>query len=161
MVGLVLLFQNSSRIADDGCVGGDILGYDRSGAYCGIFSHRNSTEQSRSGADGRSAFDQGAIAIPVRARFEPPGSGRRARVSIINKINAVPDEYFRFEGYALADECVTGNFATRADRRPFLNLYERSDPGFVADLAPVKVNESVDTDITPQLYVRGNELLKR
>src|ERR1700730_4743825 len=101
------------------------------------------------------------VAIPIRPALESSGGGRRARISVINKINAVADEYFGFDGYAFADERVTGNLAARSNRCPFLHLYERSDPGLVSDLAPVKVNESVNADITPQLYVRGDELMKR
>jgi hypothetical protein len=55
-----------------------------------------------------------------------------------------------------ANEGVTGNLATFSDGRVFLDLDERTNLGFVADLASVQVDELRQPHISAQLNIVGN-----
>src|SRR3954447_1753116 len=85
---------------------------------------------------------------------------RRAGITIVDKCDVVPNENAFFNNHAFANECVAGDFAPRPDTRAFLDFNERTDFRFIADLAPVKINESADLNIAPELYVRGYQLMR-
>ena len=61
-----------------------------------------------------------------------------------------------FNGDAFTDKGVTGNLAAPADAGILLNLNERSNLRFIADLASVEVDELGQFHIAAQLYVWSN-----
>ena len=78
---------------------------------------------------------------------------RRAGITIVDECDVVPNENAFFNGNAFANECVAGDFAPRPDTCAFLDFNERTDLRFVADLTPVKINESANPDIASELDV--------
>ena len=98
--------------------------------------------------------------MPVSFALQLSFRVRRARIAIVDECDVVPNENALFNGDAFANECVAGDFAPRPDTRAFLDFNERTDFGFIADLAPVKINESADPYIAPELYVRRYELMR-
>src|SRR6476659_3583094 len=85
---------------------------------------------------------------------------RRAGITIVDECDVVPNENAFFNGDAFANECMAGDFAPRPDTCAFLDLNERTDLRFIANLAPVKINESADPNIAPELYVGGYQLIR-
>jgi hypothetical protein len=53
---------------------------------------------------------------------------------------------------------VAGNLAPAADFGAFLDFNERADFHIVANLTSVKIGETEDADIPPQLHIRRNPL---
>jgi hypothetical protein len=154
-----VLLQDSRRIAGYDCIRRNVFGNDGSGADRCIFSHRNSAKQSRAGSNRCAAFDQSILAIPVAVRFRKAGHRGSSRIPIVNEDHPVPDKYFSFDLHSFTNEGVTGNLAARSDARAFLDLNERPNASFVSDLASIQIHESIDADITPELYIRGDELM--
>jgi hypothetical protein len=68
----------------------------------------------------------------------------------------VTDEGVILDGHALADERVTGDLAAPPDGRVLLNLDEGADLGFVADRAPVQIDEFTQPDALTEPDVRRN-----
>jgi len=85
---------------------------------------------------------------------------RRARITIVDECDVVPNENAFFNGDAFANECVAGDFAPRPDTCAFLDFNERTDLRFIADLAPVEIDESANANIAPELYVRRYQLMR-
>jgi hypothetical protein len=48
---------------------------------------------------------------------------------------------------------VARDFTVAADGSAFLNLYERSNPGAVADFAAVEIDEVMNNDVAAQLNI--------
>ena len=59
------------------------------------------------------------------------------------------DEHVVLDGHALADEGVARDLAPQTNLRLLLDLDECSDLCFVADLAPVQVDEPRELDVFP------------
>jgi hypothetical protein len=69
------------------------------------------------------------------------------------------DEDSGLNCHALADKSVAGNFTTIADFRSLLNFNERPNPCFVADLATVKIDKTVNSYVTTELHIRSDPLV--
>src|SRR5258708_37228570 len=78
---------------------------------------------------------------------------RRPWISVINEGHAMPHKNFRFDGYAFADKRVTGYLAALANLCAFLHFNEWPDLCFMADLATIKIDEGVNTNVAPKLYI--------
>src|SRR5207237_1016770 len=134
---------------------------DSPGTHYGIFSNRNSAEQSRSRPDRRSPFHQRQLTIPIGFALRPATTIGCPGIAIVNEGHTVADKNIVFHGHSFTDKGVTGDFAARPNPGVFLDLDERADPGFVANLTTVKIDESKDTNIAPQLHIWRDELVSR
>ena len=85
---------------------------------------------------------------------------RRAGITIVDECDVVPNENAFFNGNAFANECMAGDFAPRPDTCAFLDFNERTDLRFIADLAAVKIDESAEANIAPELYVGRYQLIR-
>lgn len=72
---------------------------------------------------------------------------------IIDESDAVADEDFVFDRHSFADKTVAGDFTVATDARVLLNLNERTNPGAVADLTTVKVDEVMDNNVAAELDI--------
>lgn len=79
------------------------------------------------------------------------------RILVVDKDNAVTDEDFVFDSHTFADKRVARDFAVATHVRAFLNLNERTNPGAVADLTAVQVDEVMDDYVATQRYVRSDD----
>ena len=77
---------------------------------------------------------------------------------IVDEVDVVTYEHFVIDRDAFADEGMTLDLTPSTNRRTALNLHERADARFVTYVAPVKVNEGEDLDISAQYYIRGDSL---
>lgn len=98
--------------------------------------------------------------MPVSFALQLPLRIRGAWIPIIDEGDVVSDENAFFNCDAFANECVTGDFAPRTDTCAFLDFNERTDLRFVADLAPVKVDEFADPNVASELYVERYYLVR-
>ncbi|MDX6288791.1 MAG: hypothetical protein QOH42_590, partial [Blastocatellia bacterium] len=58
-------------------------------------------------------------------------------ILVVDKDNAVADEYFVFDSHAFADERVARDFAVASYVRAFLYFDERANPGPIANLTTI------------------------
>ena len=91
--------------------------------------------------------------LPVLFGLKSAVRRRRARIGVVDKGHAVADENVVFDRHALADKRVAGNLAAAAHAGIFLDLDERADLGFVADLAAVQVDELGELYAFSQLHI--------
>src|SRR5205085_5541710 len=98
--------------------------------------------------------------MPVRFVLQFALRIRGAWITIVDECDVVPNENAFFNCGAFANKCVTGDFAPRPDGCAFLHFNERTDLRFIADLAPIKVDESADSNIASELYVGPYELMR-
>jgi hypothetical protein len=80
---------------------------------------------------------QNRFDFPVGVRLKRPSGSRRARIFVVDEIDAVTDEYLVFNGHTLADECMAGYFAVAADPGAFLDLDKRTYAAVVSNLTAV------------------------
>src|SRR5207245_3052258 len=78
------------------------------------------------------------------------------RIGVVDEGDAVADEDVVLDRHAFTDESVTRNLAPPADLRILLDLDERPDLRFIADLAAVQVDELRELDVPPELDVGRN-----
>ena len=105
-------------------------------------------------------LDESALAMPVSFALQVTLRIRRPWVAIVDECDVVPNENAFFNGDAFANECVAGDFTPRPDSSAFLDFNERTDLRFIADLAPVKIHESANPNIAPELYVGRYQLMR-
>src|SRR5712691_7097947 len=151
--------QDLRRIARDDGVRRHVARNGAAGAHDGVFADDHVRQNRRPRADRRTAPHGGRLDFPVELRLELARRGRRARIGVVDERDAVPDEDLILDGDAFADERVARNLAATAHLRVLLDLDERADFGFVANLAAVQVDELPKRDVVPQLDVRRNGLL--
>jgi hypothetical protein len=76
---------------------------------------------------------------------------RGSRIAVIDECHAVSDENAVLDRYPFADEGVTRYLAALPDFCALLDLDERPDLCFIADLATVEIDEAVDPTLRPSL----------
>jgi len=140
-------------ISCDSRPGRNIFRDDGAGAHDGVFADRDAAQDRRIATDARPRFHNCRDHFPVGIALQRAALGRRARILVVDKNDAMANENFVFDGHAFADETVTRDFAVAADARAFLNLNERADARSVADLAAVKIYEVMNFDIAPEFDV--------
>ena len=76
-----------------------------------------------------------------------------SRKGIVDERDVMTDEDVVFDVHAFANEGVTRDFATLADRRVFLDFDECANLGFVANFAAVNIDKTGKLHIFPELHV--------
>ena len=71
----------------------------------------------------------------------------------------MPDKDFSFDDHAFANESVARNLAAFANPGSFLNLDEGANFRLIADLATVKIYESLNSDVSAELNIRRYQLM--
>src|ERR1700737_5076744 len=99
--------------------------------------------------------------MPIRFDLELPFRSGRPRIAVVDKSDTVTNEYFRFDYDTLANEGVTADFATFADFCSLLDLNERANSCLAANLASIKVYESVNSHVATELHIWRNPLIIR
>ena len=112
-----------------------------------MFIDDDAAENCRPRADARSPPDSSWLDFPVCFRLQRAARRGRARVLVIDEINAVADEDFVFDRDAFTDESVARYFAVAAYPDTFLNLDEGADLCAVADLAAIQVDEVINRHV--------------
>src|SRR3984893_2825961 len=128
-------------------IGRHVFGYDTTCADDCVFAHGDAAKQSYARTDRGAAFDQGDFATPIVFGLQLAVAVGCARITIVDKSDAVPDKDVVFQGYAFTNKSVTRNLAARADSGVFLDLDKRSNLGLVANLAAIEVDETKDAPI--------------
>src|SRR5882762_677761 len=118
-----------------------VLGYDAACSDNGVLTDSQIAENRGAGPDGCSLSNQGLFYFPVRFCLQLAGWGCRARIGIIDKGHAVPDEDVVFDLHALANKGVAGNLAASADTGILLDFHEGPNFRFISDFAAVQINE--------------------
>lgn len=83
------------------------MGHHATGTNDGVLANDQVRKNGGPGTDGCSALDHRRFDAPILLRLKLTVRGRRTRVGVINKGNAVTDEDIVFDGYTLAYEGVT------------------------------------------------------
>src|SRR5208283_2413580 len=134
----------------------NIAGDDASGPNYGVFTNCHVGQNSTSGTDAGSIFDQGGFDFPVRFRLKPARLIDRPRVSIVYENNSMANEDVVFYGHPFADEGMARNLAVLADRGIFLDLDKRAYPGIVANLTAIEVYELRELDVFTKPHIIGD-----
>src|SRR6185312_976773 len=113
--------KNSRRIAGRDAVGGNIPCDYAAGAHHRVLADGHIGQNGCSRADGRACAHAGRLHRPVLLGLQVAGD-RGPRVSVVDKDNAVADEHIVFDGDALTDEAMAGDFAPAADLCILLDL---------------------------------------
>src|SRR5258705_3747314 len=143
--------QDLRRVACDDGVRRRVARHHAAGADDGVLADDHVRE------DGRSRPDRGTL--PHRGRLDPPvvlclelaRRSRRARIGSVDEGDAMADEHAVLDGDAFTDESVARNLAPPANLRVLLDLDERADLRFVADLTAVQVDELSERDVASKL----------
>src|SRR2546428_1132789 len=133
-----------------------VAGHDAAGPDDGILPDDHVREDCRPGPDRRASPHQRGLDLPVLLALEFPRRSRRPWIGVVDEGDAVADEDVILDRHAFTDEGVARNLAAPADLRILLDLDERPDLRFVADLAAVQVDELRELDVLPQLDVGRN-----
>src|SRR2546425_6701390 len=148
--------EDPRRVPSHNGIVGHVAGDDAAGPDDGILPDDHVREDCRPGPD-RCAFPhQRGLDLPVLLALEFPRRSRRPWIGVVDEGDAVADEDVVLDRHAFTDEGVARNLAPPADLRIFLDLDERPDLRFVADLAAVQVDELRELDVLPQLDVGRN-----
>ena len=103
------------------------------------------------------------IELPSYHRASPPSSplrsalpvcGRGPRIGVVDERHAMADEDVVFDVHSFANKSMAGNLAVPADAGVFLNLDERADLCFVADLASIEIDEFRKLHVFAEFHVR-------
>ena len=112
------------------------------------FSDSYSTENDGTAAKRSASLNPRRHHFPVFLGLETV-IGRRTRIQIVNKDDAVPDEDIILDRDAFADEGVRRDLATPSNSGVFLHLDECSYLAFVADGATLEVDQFWLKDLDP------------
>ena len=156
---LVRVGDRSRRIAGDGASGRHILVTTLPAPTIAFSPIGDATQQRRAGADRCASLDQGSSDNSSPPRSEVRLGVRRPRIAVVDESDAVSDEDAGFDGHAFADEGVARDLAALADLRALLDFDEGADLRFVADLAAVEIDESVNPHVPARASRRRDELV--
>src|ERR1700733_3293910 len=145
--------QNSGRISSHDTVRGNVLGDHAAGADNSVLTDCDVRENSCARSDRCAFLDYGTFDLPVCFGLQISVAGRGARVGIVDKGNSVADENVVLNDYAFTNKCVAGDFAALADASILLDLHECANLGFIADFAPIQVDELGELDVLSKLYI--------
>src|SRR5262249_36041550 len=96
-------------------------------------------------------------AFPVCITLQLIVSIGGAGMAIVDEDDAVAHKHLIVDLHAFADEAVGLNLAPFSDACAALNLDERPDPGLVANLAPVQVDEGRKPDLRTKLNIWSHQ----
>src|SRR5205085_7258824 len=102
--------------------------------------------------EGRPPLDCRGKQLPVVLGLQRAVRGG-TRVLVVDEEDTVAHEDLVLDLHPGAYERVALDLAVRPDAYSTLDLDERSDPGVVADLAPVEIRERVDDDVLTERHV--------
>src|SRR5438309_4489262 len=148
--------EDPRRIPSHNRIVGHIAGHNAAGPADGVLPDDHVREYGHPGPDRRAFSHQRGLDLPVLPGLEFPRRSRRPRIRVVDEGDAMADEDVILDRHAFTDEGVARNLAPPADLRILLDLDERSDLRFVADLAAVQVDELRELDVLPQLDVGRN-----
>jgi hypothetical protein len=134
-----------------------VMGDHCSGTDERAFSDRQSPENDGATSDRGAAFYPGRYNLPVFVGLQTSdcsGTG----IKVIDEHDPMPDKDIILDGYTLADERVRRDLTLASDRGIFLDLDECSNFRFVANSAPVKVDQIwlEDPNPLPQDHVSSD-----
>src|SRR3989454_11105979 len=148
--------QESRWVAGHDGTGRHVAGDDAAGPDDGILPDDHVREDCRPGPDRRAFPHHSFLDLPVLLCLEFPRRSRRPWIGVVDEGDAVANEDVVLDCHAFTDEGVAGNLAPPAHLRILLDLDERPDLRFVADLAAVQVDELRELNVLPQLDVGRN-----
>src|SRR5580704_297159 len=133
--------QKFCWIARHDAVWRNIFGDHAASAHNGVFADGDIRKDGRSGADRRALLNYGALDLPVGLGLQISVRCGRTRVAVVDEHHAMADKDVVFNGHAFTDEGVARYLAALADARVLLDFDERSNLGFVANFASIKIDE--------------------
>src|SRR5712671_2150585 len=142
-------FEHARRVPGNCSIGWHVPGYDTTRTDDCVFADGNPAKQSYTRSDRGAALDQGYLATPIVFSLQLAVAAGCARIAIVDERDAVPDKDIVFQGHTFTNKSVTRNLAARADSGVFLDLDKRSNPGLVANLAAIEVDETKDAHVAP------------
>ena len=77
------------------------------------------------------------------------------------KSNSVPHEHPGLDRHTFTNESVTADLAMVADLGALLNFNKCADLCLIADFATVKVDESMNSDVSTKFHVRRDPAIRR
>lgn len=99
--------------------------------------------------------------MPVCLSLKVTVRSRRSWISVINECYIVPNENAFLDCNAFANEGVAGDFTTGSNPCALLDFNKSANFRFVANLAPIKIYESADPNISSKLHVRSYQLMSQ
>ena len=120
--------------------------HHRAGADERARADANPAHDNRTRPESGSLPDSRVEKFPVGLGLELSAGGRRARILVVYENDTMADKYLIFDRHTAADKSVTLNLAPSTNNGPALNLHERADPCFVANLTSIEIRKRVDED---------------